>query len=86
MSYRLKNLKSKTKISKDSTFVDWLSFCREICINYFIKNSVMLGGPNEIMQIDKQQLLKEKITGVEILNPMGFWWISKKTLVYGESG
>lgn len=54
------NLKRKTKISSNKTLVDWLSFCREICVLHFLENPVKLGGVGRTVEIDETLFVKRK--------------------------
>jgi len=42
------------------TVVDWSSFCREVCIFWLEKESVVLGGPGVVVEIDEAKLGKRK--------------------------
>ena len=36
----------------EHTIVDWKNFCRDICLEYFIRNPVVIGGPGQTVEID----------------------------------
>ncbi|KII70911.1 hypothetical protein RF11_03727 [Thelohanellus kitauei] len=42
------------------TFVDWFSFCREVCLDWCEKNSIRLGGPGSVVEIDGAKIGKRK--------------------------
>ena len=42
------------------TVVDWSSFCREVCIFWLSKESVVLGGPGVVVEIDEAKFGKRK--------------------------
>lgn len=45
------------------TIADWLSFCREVCINYVeekFQNEEKLGGPGVVVEIDECKIGKRK--------------------------
>jgi len=42
------------------TVVDWSSFCREVCIFWVDKESVILGGPGVVVEIDEAKIGKRK--------------------------
>ena len=44
----------------ESTFVDWDSFCREVCEITLLENSERLGGEGKIVQIDESKFGKRK--------------------------
>ncbi|XP_039306916.1 uncharacterized protein LOC120358142 [Solenopsis invicta] len=50
---------TELQISEHSV-VDWISFCREVCINWAEKKSTKLGGPNIIVEIDEAKIGKRK--------------------------
>ena len=35
------------------TIVDWKNFCRDICLEYFTRNPVVIGGPGQTVEIDE---------------------------------
>ena len=43
-----------------NTFVDWSSFCREVCMEWAAQNSQKLGGPGIIVEIDEAKFGKRK--------------------------
>ncbi|XP_031338637.1 uncharacterized protein LOC116167416 [Photinus pyralis] len=42
------------------TFVDWSSFCREVCMHYLTRRSVLLGGEGVTVEIDEAKIGKRK--------------------------
>ncbi|GFW37927.1 putative transposase-like protein [Trichonephila clavipes] len=42
------------------TVTDWMSFCREVCMEMCVYESSMLGGPDVIVEIDESMLGKRK--------------------------
>lgn len=43
-----------------STVVDWSSYCREVCVQWCVKNSEKLGGFGMIVEIDEAKFGKRK--------------------------
>ncbi|GFU37312.1 hypothetical protein NPIL_85701 [Nephila pilipes] len=50
---------------------DWMSFCREMCMDMRVFESSTLGGPSEIMEIDENMFGKCKYNRVKRAN--GSW-------------
>eukprot|EP00731_Ephydatia_muelleri_P008455 Em0004g793a len=44
----------------EHTIVDWKNFCRDICLEYFIRNPVVIGGPGQTVEIDECLLVRRK--------------------------
>ncbi len=44
----------------EHTIVDWYSFCREVCVEVLQGESVPIGGPGEIVEIDESKFGKRK--------------------------
>ncbi|XP_031346116.1 uncharacterized protein LOC116172974 [Photinus pyralis] len=42
------------------TFVDWSSLCREVCMDYLTRRSVLLGGEGVTVEIDEAKIGKRK--------------------------
>ncbi|KAF8784198.1 hypothetical protein HNY73_011573 [Argiope bruennichi] len=42
------------------TTTDWMSFCREVCVCMLVNESVTLGGPGKIVEIDESKFGKRK--------------------------
>lgn len=42
------------------TVIDWKGFCREVCMDICVNESVMLGGENEIVEIDESKFGSRK--------------------------
>ncbi|XP_076249183.1 uncharacterized protein LOC143188673 [Calliopsis andreniformis] len=55
----------------DKTIVDWLNFCREVCIYFVEKNSQKLGGPGVIVEIDEAKIGHRKYNRGRIIE--GNW-------------
>ena len=43
-----------------ATAVDWYSFLRDICIQYFIDHPAVIGGPGKEVEIDESKFGKRK--------------------------
>jgi hypothetical protein len=66
-------LKRKTGILRNETLVDWLSFCRDICIFYFEYDPVVLGSIGLRVECDDALLVKRKHNvGREVLQQWVF--------------
>ena len=48
------------RIGGEHTIVDWYMFCREVCVQVLEKESVQIGGPGEIVEIDESKFGKCK--------------------------
>ncbi|XP_071575579.1 uncharacterized protein [Temnothorax nylanderi] len=55
----------------EPSVIDWVSFCREVCIYWAKKNSTKLGGPNKIVEIDEAKIGKRKYNRGRIIE--GKW-------------
>ena len=44
----------------EKTVVDWCNFHRDICTNHFERHPILLGGPGNVVEIDKTCLGKRK--------------------------
>ena len=40
--------------------VDWYNFHRDVCAQYFIDHSIMIGGPGKVVEIDESKFGKRK--------------------------
>ena len=40
----LEKLKRELEIESDHTIIDWHNFCRDICVDYYVKNPQRVGG------------------------------------------
>ena len=47
-------------IGGEHTVVDWLQFCRDICVAYFLNNPVQIGGAGHIVEIDESLFARRK--------------------------
>ena len=43
-----------------ATIAQWKHFYREVCMEYFIKNSVVIGGEGKVVEIDETVITKRK--------------------------
>ena len=69
-SPRQKMIMEELEISAN-TFVDWSSFCREVCTEWAAQHSVKLGGPGKIVEVDEAKLGKRKYNRGRIIE--GQW-------------
>ncbi|GFS66520.1 putative isxo2-like transposase domain protein [Trichonephila clavipes] len=53
------------------TVTNWMSFCREICMEMCVYESSILGGPDVIVEIDKNMFGKRKYDRGKRVN--GIW-------------
>ena len=37
--------------------VDWYKFCRDVCEEHFLANSIIIGGLGKIVEIDESNLI-----------------------------
>ncbi|XP_011345294.1 uncharacterized protein LOC105283873 isoform X2 [Ooceraea biroi] len=51
--------------------VDWISFCREVCLFWAENNSTKLGGPGKVVEIDEAKIGKRKFNCGRIIK--GNW-------------
>jgi transposase-like protein len=50
-----------------ATVVEWSSYCRDICLNWALKETSRLGGPGKIVEIDEAKFGKDRtVNGVLI--------------------
>ena len=42
------------------TVVDWLQFCRDIPVTWFLLNPIQIGGPGHVVEIDESLFAKRK--------------------------
>ncbi|XP_071579865.1 uncharacterized protein [Temnothorax nylanderi] len=73
----------------DHSVVDWISFCREVCIFWAKKYSTKLGEPNKIVEIDEAKIGKRKYNCGRIIE--GKWifggyeqWILPGTTIMSD--
>eukprot|EP00731_Ephydatia_muelleri_P019402 Em0012g227a len=63
-------------IEGEHTIVDWKNFCRDICLEYFIRNPVVIGGPGQTVEIDECLLVRRKYNvghqATELFQPLQF--------------
>ena len=48
------------RIGGEHTIVDWYNFCREVCVDVLQRESVQIGGPGEIVEVDESKFGKRK--------------------------
>ena len=58
MSY--KDIKLELEISSQHTIVDWMQFCRDICVECFVRNPMRIGGEGRIVEIDESLFATRK--------------------------
>lgn len=44
----------------NNTVVDWARFCRDLCVYHFETESMLIGGPGNIVEIDETLVVKRK--------------------------
>ena len=54
------NIAAELEIGCKGTIVDWNQFCRDICVEYFVRNPCKLGGPGRTVEIDESLFAKRK--------------------------
>ena len=54
------NIMMELEIGSPNTIVDWMQFCRDICVQHFVVNSVKIGGPGKIVEIDESLFARRK--------------------------
>ncbi|KCZ76851.1 hypothetical protein H311_02146 [Anncaliia algerae PRA109] len=57
---RQDDLMRNVEIKSEHTIVDWENFCREICASHFLRNPVVLGGINKIVEIEISSIVNRK--------------------------
>ena len=58
MSYE--DIKLELEISSWHTIVDWMQFCRDIFVEYFVRNPMHIAGEGRIVEIDESLFAKRK--------------------------
>ena len=48
------------EIGGSATMCDWMQFCRDICVEHFLRNPRRLGGEGRIVEIDESLFAKRK--------------------------
>ena len=48
------------EIGSCTTVVDWMQFCRDVCVNYFLQNPCRIGGEGVIVEIDESLFARRK--------------------------
>ena len=51
MSYE--DIKLELEISSQHAIVDWMQFCRDICVEYLVRNPMRIGDEGRIVEIDE---------------------------------
>ena len=64
-------LRFQLGIVGEHTIVNWKNFCRDICLEYFIRNPVVIGGLGQTVEIDECFFSAQRRTSSE--KAMGFW-------------
>jgi hypothetical protein len=59
--------RAASKLS-DHTINDWLQFCRDICVEFFIRNPKVIGGPGKIVEIDETLISRRKYERGRVVN------------------
>ena len=54
------DIKLELEISSKHTIVDWMQFCRDICVEYFVRNPMEIGGEGRMVEIDESLFAKRK--------------------------
>ncbi|CAF3346223.1 unnamed protein product [Rotaria socialis] len=55
-----KFIRRHCQILSDTSIVDWKNFMRDLCVEYFIQNSAVIGGPVHVVEIDESAWVKRK--------------------------
>ena len=55
-----KFIKRNINILGDATIVDWKNFIRDLCVEYFIRHPVIIGGEGHVVEIDESTWTKRK--------------------------
>ena len=53
-------LQFQLKIGGSHTIVDWKNVCSDICLEYFLRNPVVIGGPGHTVEINECLLVRRK--------------------------
>ncbi|GFT08183.1 putative isxo2-like transposase domain protein [Trichonephila clavipes] len=62
------------------TVTDWISFCKEVCMEMCVYGSLMLGDPGVIVEIDESVLGKRKHNRGKRVNGTGVFGGIKRSL------
>ena len=54
------DLKDELEIGSNHSITDWMQFCRDVCVEYFIRNPCKIGGDGKIVEIDESVIAKRK--------------------------
>ena len=57
--FAFKVVRSELKLN-NSTITDWSSFCREVVVNWVVRNSKKIGGPDCIVETDESKFGRRK--------------------------
>ena len=55
-----KFIKGNINILSDKTVVDWKNFMRNLCVEYFVRRSTIIGGVDHVVEIDESAWIKRK--------------------------
>ena len=58
--YKLMDAMHELEIGSWHTVCDWSSFCREVCLSYYVTHLEKLGGPCRTVEIDESKFGKRK--------------------------
>ena len=53
-------IRHELQIKGQHTIVDWLQFCRDVPVDYFLNNPVPIGGVGHIVEIDESLFARRK--------------------------
>ena len=53
-------IRKELEIGGQHTVVDWLQFCRDVPVDYFLNNPVPIGGAGHVVEIDESLFARRK--------------------------
>ena len=59
-SVKQDELQFQLEIGGSDTIVDWKNFCHDICLEYFLRNPAVIGGPGHTVEIYECLLVRRK--------------------------